>query len=211
MTVRVEWEARPIDSPYRIRWEGLTEEDYFRLAPENRICEFKGGVVTVHSPAVPRHQKVVGFCYRLVKDFAEDHDLGEVFTGPATLRLEPGLDREPDVFFVARAHLDRVTPRRIEGAADFIIEVVSEGSRDLDLAIKVEEYEAHGVPAYWAVDLDREVVVAHVLHGRRYRRKDHARGAVKVPSLHGFWVDPSWLFADPLPRFRDCRRLIEGE
>ncbi|MER3485893.1 MAG: hypothetical protein C4345_07940, partial [Chloroflexota bacterium] len=50
------------------------------------------------------------------------------------------------------AHLDRLTPERVVGPPDLIIEVVSEDSEHRDRVDKFNEYEAAGVPEYWIVD-----------------------------------------------------------
>ena len=64
------------------------------------------------------------------------------------------------------------------------VEVVSSSSRKTDRFFKPVEYAAAGVPAYWRVETEPEVVV-HVfrLVGDRYEQVQEVRGveSVEVP------------------------------
>jgi Uma2 family endonuclease len=59
------------------------------------------------------------------------------------MRATPdGPARQPDLLFVAREHLDRLTETRLSGPADFVVEVVSDDSVARDRADKFYEYQA---------------------------------------------------------------------
>jgi len=52
----------------------------------------------------------------LLCGYVEDQGLGEVFNGPAVLRLRPGADKQPDVFFLGQDRRNRgfnTIPRRM--------------------------------------------------------------------------------------------------
>jgi Uma2 family endonuclease len=73
---------------------------------------------------------------------------------------EPGTVRRPDVIVAKCSALDRVDQEgEVFHAADVVLalEVVSPGSRRLDLRIKREEYADAGIPHYWIVDVDEPV------------------------------------------------------
>ena len=62
-----------------------------------------------------------------------------------------------------------------------IVEVVSPSSRKTDRFFKPVEYAAAGVPAYWRVETEPEVVVhVHRLVGDRYEQVREVRGAERV-------------------------------
>src|SRR3954449_3850120 len=49
--------------------EGVTEEDWWRYAPEGRICEYIDGVVYMPSPATDEHQDVTLFWADILNGF----------------------------------------------------------------------------------------------------------------------------------------------
>ena len=56
-------------------------------------------------------------------------DLGKVCLAPYEVKLTPeGSAREPDLFFVAKKNLNRLTEDRLIGAPDLAIEIVSKSS-----------------------------------------------------------------------------------
>ena len=58
--------------------ERLTAKDFFRRAPEDRKAELIDGVMVMPSPPSDKHERLLIFLLRLVGEFAEQFDLGEV-------------------------------------------------------------------------------------------------------------------------------------
>ena len=201
-------EGRRVDDPFLLRLAEWTEERYFCEAPESRLWEFHDGELIVHSPAKPPHQRSVGFLTFLLSGFVEERDLGEVFNGPAVLRLRPGADKEPDLFFLRHDHRNRVGPECIDGPADLVIEVISPGTRRYDLIEKAEVYREGGVPEYWVIDRERKEVVVHRAGHPGYRVSTLSSGRLASTSVHGFWIEIEWLWKDPLPSGPACLRKI---
>jgi len=141
--------------PYLVRIPGWTEERYFREAPETRFVEFEDGEVIVHSPVGVHHQRLVLFLTMLLHAFVRRRGLGQVLNGPAVVRLRPGLDYEPDIFFVPKDRLSALAQEYFGGVPDLIVEVISRGTRLHDLRTKASAYREHGVPEYWVVDPER--------------------------------------------------------
>lgn len=88
----------------------LSYEEYLALPDENRILE------------------------ALLSFYVKRLNLGEVLHAPLEVKLWPnGPSREPDIFFIRRERLDRLTTKRFEGAPDLIVEVISPTSVTIDL------------------------------------------------------------------------------
>jgi Uma2 family endonuclease len=199
--------------PYLLRVAGWTEERYFAEAPETRLAEFEDGEVIMHSPAGTRHQEVVRFLTFLLTGYVTTRRLGTVLNGPAVVRLRPGLDYEPDIFFVARAQVGELGKQYLAGAPALVVEVVSSGTRSHDLKTKAANYQRHRVKEYWAVDLEKRALVRHrpgPRAGAAYRLTRHSKGRVASSAVAGFWLDVSWLWRAPLPRELECLQLILG-
>lgn len=203
-------EGQQVADPFLVRLGGWTEERYFAEAPEDRLWEFQDGELIVHSPATPHHQRVVGFLTFLLRGYVEERGLGEVFNGPAVLRLRPGVDKEPDLFFLRRERLDSVGPERVEGPADLVIEVTSPGSRSYDLGEKAQVYREGGVAEYWAIDSERREIAVHRGDQAQYQAAAMRAGRLESTVVSGFWINVEWLWQDPLPPAPSCLREIDG-
>src|SRR5712691_5468402 len=131
----------------------MSYEEYLAWADENVHAEWVNGAVIVQMPPKIRHQRVVGFLMQLLGLFTQLSRLGEVLPAPTEMRAIPdGPAREPDVLFVAREHLERLTETRLSGPADLVVEVVSDDSVSRDRADKFYEYQSAGVQEYWIID-----------------------------------------------------------
>lgn len=206
-------DGREATEPYTLRVAGWTEERYFAEAPETRVVEFEDGEIIVHSPVTMRHQEIVGFLTFILRGYVETRGVGRVFNGPAVVQLRPGLDYEPDIFFVATAQLEGLREHCFAGAPGLIVEVVSPASRVHDLKRKVFAYREHGVPEYWAVDPDYRLLTCHLLPEDRsgsYQVFRCEEGRLESRVLSGFWLEVAWLWCDPLPTGPECLRRILG-
>ncbi len=198
-----------VKEPYEVRFSGWTEDRFFAEAPEEGFCEFKDGELIVHAAASDSHQDIVGFLTFLVRGFVSRRSLGRVFNGPGVLRPRQGLCREPDVCFISKQLLSALTAQYAP-AADFVIEVVSEGGRKRDLKEKVEEYRAAGIAEYWVVDPANREVVVHRLAGGEYQIRKVSEGRLEAAAIPGFWIEVGWLWQTPLPSDYDCLHEVAG-
>ena len=72
----------------------------------------------------------------------------------------------PDIKIVCDP--DKIKRNGIEGAPDFIAEVLSTRTRKKDETEKKDIYEKHGVKEYWIVDTDRKTIEVNILINGRY-------------------------------------------
>jgi Uma2 family endonuclease len=144
--------------PNRIRYRPApgtaTEADVLAaLEGEKRLCELVDGVLV---------EKAMGFyesllaawLIRFLGRFLDQHDLGFVLGADATLRLEPGRVRLPDVSFLSWDQFPhkKLPRRRVPALApDLAVEVISEGNTETEMANKLEEYFRTGVRLVWYV------------------------------------------------------------
>lgn len=209
----VDAKGREPTEPYLVRLAGWTEERYFAEAPEDQIVEFEEGEIIVPSPATARHQQLVRFLTFLLAGYARTRQLGEVLNGPAVVRLAPGLDYEPDIFFIRQDMLPCLEEKYFAGAPALVAETTSASTRNCDLKEKATVYAQHGVPEYWVVETQAGALYQHVqIPGgtATYRRQEYRQGRVSSQSLPGFWLNVSWLWQDPLPPELPCLQEIMG-
>jgi Uma2 family endonuclease len=144
-----------------------TEADYLALPQTNRHVELSEGELFMPPHPTNTHQRVVLELAIALHRFVTEHDLGIVRVAPLPVRLWPGKIREPDIFFLAHAHQDRIG-EQVFGPPDLIMEVISPGTRYTDRMEKLFEYVRAGVREYWIVDPDAGTIEVFVLHGDVY-------------------------------------------
>jgi Uma2 family endonuclease len=179
-------------------------EDFERYAPEDQFCEYINGIVYMPSPVSDRHQKQVFFLGYLLDTLDCEHETGDLLLGPALLRLGEQYKPEPDIF--GRPPGGQEGPKAV-----LVIEVLSPSNRELDLGTKWPVYREAGIPEIWFVDDKERVVLADRKVGDAYQTERISEGILTSTSIPGFWVDVSWLWADPLPNRRRCaERVLAG-
>lgn len=182
----------------------LSYEEYQDWVEDGKQSEWVDGEGIIFMPPKIVHMRLALFLAYVIGAFNRRFQLGELFIAPCEMRLRDGRSyREPDLLFVARAHFGRITEERIDGPADLMIEIVSDDSVRRDLVVKAEEYAAVGVPEYWALDNrpGKHRAVFHRLRadGRYEAHPLDSHGRSHSAVLPGFWLDPRWLWQEPLP------------
>ncbi len=165
-------------------------------------AEWVDGEVIKMSPASDLHQDLSDFLTALLRHFVEARDLGIVRSAPFQMKTAPGLPgREPDILFLARAHLDRLKPTYLAGAADMVVEIISPESRARDRGEKFYEYEQGGVREYWLIDpLRKQAEFYRLGEDGVYRLVTVGEdGIFRSQVLDGLFLQVDWLWQEKLP------------
>ena len=196
-------QSPPAASPDTITFEE------FLTAYDGVHAEWVDGRVYVVSPNTDRHSQVARFLITLLQTYAEEKGLGEVFVPAFAMRLAPKPSgREPDLFFVARDHLERNRGTHLDGPADLVVEVISASTRVVDRGEKFFEYEQAGVPEYWLIDPERKKVETYRL-GEDGTYEPVPLGdppVLRSQALPGMWIAVEWLWQQPMPRLTEVAK-----
>ena len=144
---------RSLDTTWNYaRWEQLPDDG-------NRY-EVINGVLYMTTAPSNFHQWIVTRLLRFVGIPAEDQGLAYPFTGPIGV-LMPGCDPvQPDFLLVRQSNAVIIHDRRVYGAPDLIVEILSPSNPEQDTATKRAAYARAGVPEYWIVrPATRDVLV----------------------------------------------------
>jgi Uma2 family endonuclease len=202
----------PTTQSQRLR---MSYEEFLAWADEDVHAEWVDGEVIVQMPPKEPHQRVVAFLMSLMTLFIQLYKLGRVLPAPFEMRAIPdGSAREPDLIFIAREHLDRLSQERLSGPADLVVEVISDDSVARDRADKFYEYQEAGVREYWILDSrpGRERTDFYVLDERgRYRPvPPEADGRYHSTVLSGFWLQVDWVTSAEPPAVLTALAQIVG-
>ncbi len=107
---------------------------------------------------------------------------GKVLTAPVDVELAPDTVVQPDIVVVLDANLSRITPSRIIGAPDLVIEILSPGTAGYDRREKQDAYARAGVGEYWIVDPGAQTVELLTLAPGGYRALGVFRGQTHLLS-----------------------------
>ncbi len=144
-----------------------TEADYFMLPETNRYVELSDGRLIMPPHPTFSHQTALQNLFERLNTFVKQRGLGIVRFAPLPVRLWPGKVREPDIFFIAKEHADRIGEQAC-GVPDLVVEVLSAATREVDRGEKFAEYAQAGAREYWLVEPDARTIEVFVLRGRVY-------------------------------------------
>jgi Uma2 family endonuclease len=183
----------------------VTYEQFLSAGEEFMWTEWIDGEVVAMTPVGRDHQKVAGFLLSLLRVYVEHHRLGEVLFEPFQMKTGPDLPgRAPDIMFVGEGRLSHLKDNYLDGPADLVVEIASPASASRDRGAKFREYETGGVREYWVIDPVRRQAEFYVRgEDACYHRAACPDGVYRSVVLGGLWLDPRWLWQDPLPRVMD--------
>ncbi len=101
-------------------------------------------------------------------------DLGFVFHAPCDVQLAEHKIVQPDIVVVLKGRKAIITPTKIKGIPDLVVEILSPSSEENDCIRKRAMYQAAGVPEYWIVDPFEHAVEQLVLQDGRFQPKPDA-------------------------------------
>jgi len=196
-----------LEPPFLLVKPGVTETEFYALAGEDSDWEYLDGRL-VMSPASDRHEDLFSFLMVLLRAFLEERGGGVVRGSRYPMRLDERWSPEPDLLVVREARRHLLTPQRLEGPADLVIEIASEGDPQLDAREKLPRYQKAGIPEIWLIDPFATAVSAAVRAEDGYRTERHRDGRLASRVVPGFWLDVGWLWREPLPPTLACLKQI---
>ena len=177
-----------------------TYEEFLSL-PEGGPFRYEiidGELCMTPSPR-PRHQRISGNIFEIIRHFLRTNPIGEVFAAPCDVVLskEPPQVVEPDLVFVSKEHLSIIGEINIQGVPDLTIEILSPSTEASDRRVKHALFERFGVFEYWIVDPESETIQVFRLSDGRYKAPlEYGIGdRLESPLLPGLSIPLSEVFS----------------
>ncbi len=154
--------------PTRIR---IRAADYYQLPDyeQHDLIQLIDGEVVISMAPVPRHQVIVGAILFILMTVAKQRG-GKALTSPIEVYLDEHNVYEPDVLYLTPDTRCTIGEKRLTGAPDLVVEVLSPRTARYDRQEKYRAYEQHHVREYWIADPAHEVIEVWTLAGERFER-----------------------------------------
>ncbi len=177
--------------PGRPRFDGVaaTAKEFEDLPDDGYRYELHEGIICVSPSPGLRHENVVSFIHGKLFAYLEKHPIGRVFTSEYDVQLTPKRRYKPDVKFVSTVNCDIIRDKRIHGAPDLVVEVVSPDNPDRDWRVKFDAYERAGVREYWIIVADDLSAAFYVHDGKRFAKQSVKGTRFASTVVTGFRLD----------------------
>lgn len=109
--------------------------------------------------------------------------VGTVFSAPIDVQLSPHDIVQPDLIVLANDTRARVTPTKILGAPELVVEILSLSSIDNDLHLKRRIYERSAVAEYWIIDPFENRVTCLWLVDSKYEEQPTPETELKIRAM----------------------------
>ena len=138
-----------------------TIEDIYAL-PDGERAELIDGKIYYRAPPGRTHQKISWKLHQAIANYIDSKNgRYEVYAAPFAVFLD-GDDTnyvEPDLSVIC--DISKLDDKGCHGAPDWIIEIVSPGSKVMDYMTKLFKYRTAGVREYWIVDQAKQMVTVY--------------------------------------------------
>jgi len=164
--------------PLRKENERYTYADYVTWPGDER-WELLDGIPFDMSPAPSRyHQEISGNLFFEIKKFLKDKKC-KIYPAPFDVRLPERQQTDEETMTVVQPDISVICdPAKLDnkgckGAPDFVVEIVSPDTVKKDMKYKLLLYEKHGVPEYWVVHPEENIVMVYKLNEKmQYNRAE---------------------------------------
>lgn len=148
--------------PPAVAHEKLYTIDDIYALPDGERAELIDGQIYMMAPPNRKHQTIARELFSSINSYIKSKGGScEPFFAPFAVFLNKDDTNyvEPDISIICDK--SKLTDKGCSGAPDWIIEIVSPGSRRMDYFTKLFKYRTSGVREYWIVDPDRKRITVY--------------------------------------------------
>lgn len=145
-----------------------TLEDYSALPDDVRAELIDGHLIYMEAPTFTHQNIIACLLFELELYIRSNKGKCKVLPSPLDVQLDCN-DKtivQPDIIVICDK--EKRKGKRIFGAPDLCIEIISPATRRIDYTIKTSKYANAGVREYWIVDEKRQTIVCYYFEGEDY-------------------------------------------
>lgn len=138
-----------------------TIDDIYDL-PDGTRAELIDGQIYYMAPPSRKHQDIAGELFGIIREYIKSKDGScRPYIAPFAVFLNRNDKNyvEPDISVICDP--GKLHDKGCIGAPDWIIEIISPGSRQMDYYTKLFKYRAAGVKEYWIVDPEKDRILVY--------------------------------------------------
>ncbi len=140
----------------------LTYADYATLTPtDSGNYELHQGKILYMPSPTPHHQDVAMNLSSRMHLYASQGKLGKVFTAPLDTVFDSFTTFQPNILFIAKERSHIIGDKKIEGAPDLVVEVLSASNNPKEMSYKKHIYESFMVREYWLINLKKLTITVY--------------------------------------------------
>lgn len=176
----------------------FTYHDYFALPEHGPRYQLVEGELYM-APAPNRfHQTISRNIEGAILGYLKDHKIGILYHAPFDVQLTDLNVYQPDIIFVKNEHRSLLTKQGMRGAPDFVVEILSPATADLDLSLKREIYARTGVEELWIIEPDvKRIQVYRLQENRETPVVTHGeKGVIESSLFPGLVFQAEEIFAE---------------
>jgi Uma2 family endonuclease len=163
-------------------------EAYAAIPSDGKRHEIIGGEHSVNPAPNLYHQELSRHIQFQLYTQIELKGFGKVINAPVDLQLSDHDIVQPDLVVVMQDRNHILTPTKILGIPNLVIEILSASNLDHDLKTKRKLYESAGIPEYWIVSPENHYVLQLLLVDGVYVEQTETE-CIKMKSFPGAVVD----------------------
>ena len=177
-----------------------TLEDYYALPDDIRVELIDGTFYKMEAPSFV-HQRLITALWKQIDSFIEKNG-GKCVAAIAPLDVRLNRDNktmvQPDVIVICNH--DQITKKRLEGAPDFVAEIVSPSTASVDYVIKTAKYKEAGVREYWILDPEQKRLMIYDFSDNKAPRIQEIKGSADLNIYDGMLMINLDKFAEIIER-----------
>jgi Uma2 family endonuclease len=175
----------------------LTYDDYVRLTPpDSGNYELHNGKIIYMATPIPAHQIFSDNLTAEILVYARKNKLGRAISAPIDTVFTPYDTLQPDILFLGNDRLHLIGNKKIEGAPDLVVEILSPSNTPKEMGYKKLVYEMSDVREYWVVNLVKKTLTQYENVEGEFimRRVFQETDTLKSLIIEGFETEMSGLF-----------------
>jgi len=143
----------------------ISAEEYFQLPEyeEHTLIQLIDGEVIISMAPILKHQDIVREIIVLFAILSRQKG-GKAYPAPTEVYLDKHNIYEPDVLYLKPDTQCVMDEKRLIGAPDLVVEVLSPGTAKYDRDAKFQAYQKHEVNEYWIIDPAHDLIEVWTLN-----------------------------------------------
>jgi len=174
--------------------ENYTAADY-NLLPESAPFQLINGKLIFMPSPLEIHQNISMNLSIEIGSYIKKNKLGKLYAAPMDVVLNNENIVQPDIIFVSIAK-SGIVNKRIYGAPDFVVEILSPGNTKAEMEAKMNLYGQYDVIEYWIVKPTEQSVDVYYnqAHQMHLHQQAGVEDTIKSKAIEGFELEVKRIF-----------------